>query len=474
MQPPLILRVVFSALLALSVSPSAFCQPTLSTPAGSWTGSLSLPGASLRIVFHIKEVAAGSYTAIMDSPDQGARGIAVSRVVWNNDSLQLDVSSIGGSYTGRLNTDSLLFTGHWRQAGQRFPLNLNIAPKRPQTPKKPFPYREEEVTYTGKAAGVQLAATLTLPGGKGPFPAVLLITGSGPQNRNGELMGHEPFLVLADYLTRRGIAVLRADDRGVGRSTGDFGRATTRDFAGDALAGVNFLKARPEINPKQIGLIGQSEGGLIAPMVGAESRDVAFLVLMAGPGLPGDQLLRQQARDIMKAGGSSEGAIRQTLDLQAKMFSVLKQEQDPGQAEQKMQAVVKEAARQMTAEEKSQSGFNEAAAMGQIRQFTSPWFRYFISHDPVPVLKKIKVPVLAVNGEKDLQVDAGENLAAIRKALQEGGNKKVKVKALPGLNHLFQTATTGSPGEYARIGETFSPAAMQVVGDWITGLTKGR
>jgi pimeloyl-ACP methyl ester carboxylesterase len=287
-------------------------------------------------------------------------------------------------------------------------------------------------------------------------------------------MGHEPFLVLADYLTRRGIAVLRADDRGIGGSTGDFGKATSRDFADDALAGVNFLKTRPEINPKQIGLIGHSEGGLIAPMVGADSREVAFLVLMAGPGVPGDQILKRQTSQIMKTNGAPEGAIRQTLDLQAKMFSVLKQEQDPSQAEQKMQAIVKEASRQMTAEEKSQSGFNEAAAMGQIRQFTSPWFRYFISHDPVPVLKKIKVPVLAINGEKDLQVDAGENLAAIRKALQEGGNKKAEVKALPGLNHLFQTATTGSPGEYARIAETFSPAAMQVVGDWITGLTKGQ
>lgn len=441
---------------------------------------MSLPGVSLRIVFHIKEVAAGTYTATMDSPDQGARGIAVNRVVWKNDSLQLDVSSIRGSYTGRLNPDSLLFTGHWRQGGQRFPLNLkksdaaSLDPKRPQTPKKPYPYREEEIMYGNPDAGVKLAATLTLPEGKGPFPAVLLITGSGPQNRNQELMGHEPFLVLADYLTRRGIAVLRADDRGIGGSTGDFTGATSKDFAGDALAGVNYLKTRSEINLKQIGLIGHSEGGLIAPMVGAESRDVAFLVLMAGPGVPGDQIILRQTKDIMKANGAPEAAIGQALTLQEKMYAVLRQEQDRDQAEQKLREIVQEASRQMTAEEKTRSGFNEAAAMGQIRQINSPWFRYFISYDPVPVLKKVKVPVLAVNGEKDIQVAADANLAAIEKALREGGNKKVKVQQLAGLNHLFQTATTGSPNEYAKIEETFSPAAMQVIGDWIKGLTKGR
>ncbi len=458
-------------LCALPVA--VLAQTNLATPEGSWAGKLQLPGASLRIVLHVKAAAAGAYTATLDSPDQGARGIPATRVVWQNDSLQLDVGSIGGAYAGKLNADSLLITGQWRQGGQALPLDLKktdaaaLDPKRPQQPGKPYPYRAEEVSYAGGAADVKLAGTLTLPEGKGPFPAVLLITGSGPQNRDEELMGHQPFLVLADYLTRRGIAVLRVDDRGVGGSTGDFGAATSRDFADDVLAGVQFLKSRKEINPKQIGLVGHSEGGLIAPMVSARSKDVAFVVLLAGPGTPGEAIIQQQTELILKANGMAAEGIAQSLVLQARMFEILRQEPDAARAEQQLTEAVQQATAAMTDAQQQASGLAGDGARTLAKRLNTPWFRFFLTYDPRPTLRQVKVPVLALNGEKDLQVPPKENLAAIAAALREGGNRQVQTQELPGLNHLFQTARTGAPSEYAQIEETFAPAALQQVGDWI-------
>ena len=291
---------------------------------GGQTASARRP---LRIVLHVK-AAAGTYTASLDSPDQGAKDIPATRVVWKN--------------------DSLLLTGRWRQGGQGWPLNLKktdaaaLNPKRSQNPRKQYPYRAEVVAYASTAANVKLAGTLTLPEGKGPFPAVLLITGSGPQNRDEELMGHQPFLVLADYLTRRGVAVLRVDDRGVGKSTGDFGVATSRDFADDALVGLHFLKSRQDINPRQIGLVGHSEGGLIAPLVSTRSKDVAFMVLMAGSGVTGEEIIQQQIELIMKANGMAPEGIQSSLALQGRLFEILRQEPDAARAEQKMTEAVQQ------------------------------------------------------------------------------------------------------------------------------------
>ncbi len=471
MRIPLFRVCLAGALLTLRLAATA--QPNLATPEGSWAGKLQVPGASLRLVLHVKAAAAGAYTATLDSPDQGAKGIPATRVVWKNDSLLLDVGSIGGSYAGKLNADSLLLTGRWRQGGQGWPLNLKktdaaaLDPKRPQNPKPPYPYRAEEVAYAGPAADVKLAGTLTLPEGKGPFPAVLLITGSGPQNRDGELMGHQPFRVLADYLTRRGVAVLRVDDRGVGKSTGNFGAATSRDFADDALAGVHFLKGRKDINPRQIGLVGHSEGGLIAPLVSTQSKDVAFLVLMAGPGVTGEEIIQRQTERIMKANGMAPEGIQSSLALQGRLFEIIRQEPDAARAEQKMTEVVQQATAAMTDAQKQASGLAGEGPRMMARQVNTPWFRFFLTYDPRPTLRQVKVPVLALNGEKDLQVTPKENLAAIAAALKEGGNQKVQTRELPGLNHLFQTARTGAPSEYAQLEETFAPAAMQQVSDWI-------
>jgi len=329
------------------------------------------------------------------------------------------------------------------------------------------PYTEEELVYENKEAGITLAGTLTLPSGDTPFPVVLLITGSGPHDRNETIFNHRPFLVLADYLTRQGIAVLRVDDRGMGKSTGDFFQATSEDFAFDVLAGIEYLKTRKEINPKQIGLIGHSEGGLIAPMVAVKSPDVAFIVLMAGAGLTGEEILYLQGALISRAMGVSEEKIAKNRQTNEKICSFIKEETD--------EKIIKEWLRQrfvagwekMSEEEKKAIGDPEEYLKAQLQCLFSPWVRFFLTYDPKPTLMKVKCPVLVINGEKDLQVPPKENLSAIEKALKAGGNKNFTIKELPGLNHLFQTAQTGLPSEYAKIEETISPDALKIIGDWI-------
>jgi pimeloyl-ACP methyl ester carboxylesterase len=306
------------------------------------------------------------------------------------------------------------------------------------------------VAYENELAGIQLAATLTIPPGQGPFRAVVLITGSGPQDRDESLAGHRPFLVLSDYLTRRGIAVLRADDRGVGKSGGKFAAATTADFATDTEAGVAYLKTQPEIDPKKIGLVGHSEGGIIAPMVAARDSDVAFIVMMAGAGVPGDQILAEQSLLISEAGGKSRPEAEKNAAREREILTLVKQEKDNAALREKLAALIP-----------------RAQVDTQLGQIASPWFRYFIAYDPATALRKVACPVLAINGEKDLQVPPRQNLPAIRKALEAAGNKDFEIAELPGLNHLFQTAKTGSPAEYAQIEETISPVALEKIAAWI-------
>jgi pimeloyl-ACP methyl ester carboxylesterase len=338
---------------------------------------------------------------------------------------------------------------------------ITASPNRPQEPKKPYPYDEEEVGYENKRAGVKLAGTLTIPRGKGPFSAVLLITGSGPQDRNESVAGHKPFLLLADYLTRQGIAVLRVDDRGVGASTGSVPNSTTEDFAADVTVGIEYLKTRKDINPKQIGLIGHSEGGVIAPMVAAYTEDVAFIVLMAGTGLSGEEILYLQGELILKAHGANAKQLAKQRATQESMFKILNEEKDPAAAEKRLQ---EELSKGLTAEERKKS---EQAIAVQIKQVNTPWFRYFLTLDPRPALRKVKCPVLAINGENDLQVPANENLREIEGALKAGGNNDITIVRLPKLNHLFQTCETGSPSEYIKIEETIAPVTLRTIGDWV-------
>lgn len=446
---------------------------------GIWQGKLKIPGIELTIVFKISENPDGTLTATMDSPDQGVTGIPVEEVIFIDNTLRLEVKSAGGVFEGKVNEGFLVIEGEWKQSGQTLPLTLKRVDKaveilRPQVPKKPYPYIEEELVYENKEVGITLAGTLTLPSGKGPSPVVLLISGSGPQDRNETIYNHRPFLVLADYLTRQGIAVLRVDDRGVGKSTGDFSQATSVDFASDVLAGIEYLKTRKEINPEQIGLIGHSEGGLIAPMVAVKSPDVAFIILMAGTGLTGEEILYLQGALMYRAMGVSEEDITKNRQFNERIFSVLKEEDDSENAEERLRQMFMDDWEKMSDEEKEQMGDPEVFLKAQLQSLLSPWLKFFLTYDPKPALTKVKCPVLAINGEKDLQVLPKENLNAIEEALVAGGNKNFTVKELPGLNHLFQTAQTGLPAEYVKIEETISPEALKIIGDWIFEQTKNK
>jgi pimeloyl-ACP methyl ester carboxylesterase len=297
------------------------------------------------------------------------------------------------------------------------------------------------------------------------FPVVVLISGSGPQNRNEELMGHKPFLVLADHLTRNGIAVLRYDDRGVAQSKGDFATATSADFANDVEAAVAYLKTRKEFNPKKIGLIGHSEGGLIAPMVAARNKDVGFIVLMAGPGVPGKDVLLLQIELLNKAAGMPTSDIAKQVNQTRDAIDILSMQ---GDSAVMMSAYWAYAKRSYT--ELPDSVRKIVSAEQYAKQFstmTTPWFRYFLSYDPATSLEKVKVPVLALNGTKDLQVWAPQNLPAIEKALKKGGNKKYVIKELPNLNHLFQEAGTGSSAEYSIIQQTLSPLLLNEITNFL-------
>lgn len=436
---------------------------------GAWLGSLDTGALKLRVLFHLLNTE-DRLTATMDSPDQGMKGLPVASVTRDGAVLKIEAKTIGGVFEGKIAADRSAIEGTWKQGGAALPLVLKpvkdgaklAEPKRPQNPAKPYPYREEEVAYENRAQSVTLAATLTLPSGKGPFPAALLITGSGPQDRDESLLGHRPFLVLADFLTRRGIAVLRADDRGVGKSTGVFTTATTADFATDAEAGIAYLKTRPEVDSRKLGLIGHSEGGLIAPMVAARNSDVAFIVMLAGTGVPGDEILVAQGEAIAVASGTSPETAAKDAAKQRVLLKLVEAEKDDATLKQKLKA-------EMTGE------VPEEQMEAQIRQITSPWFRFFLTYDPAVSLRQVTCPVLAINGEKDTQVPPKQNLPAIRKALEQAGNRHFETEELPGLNHLFQSAKTGAPGEYAGIEETMSAVALTKVTDWIlrTGATGG-
>jgi pimeloyl-ACP methyl ester carboxylesterase len=446
---------------------------------GIWEGPLKVGAVELRLVFKITKEKDGALKGTMDSIDQGAKDIPITSVTVKDGQVEMVLKNLGAKYEGKLEKDGAELKGEFHQGGLKLPLNLKRTKtattlKRPQEPKKPFPYREEEVLVANEKADVKLAGTLTLPKGDGPFSAVLLITGSGQQNRDEELMGHKPFAVIADYLTRRGIAVLRVDDRGVGKSTGKVAEATSEDFVGDALACVAYLKRLKEINPKQIGLIGHSEGGMIAPMAAVKSEDVAFIVLLAGPGVSGEEILYGQGQAILKAAKVPGELLARQKRVQEAMFAIVKAEKDLAVAEKKLKEFFDKEIAALSDEEKKEAAKNQqkGAAEAQIKQVLSPWFRFFLTYDPRPTLRKVKCPVLAINGELDLQVLPKENLAGIEKALKEGGNQDFTVKELPKLNHLFQHAQTGAPGEYGKIEETFAPQALELIGDWIVQRTK--
>jgi len=466
---PSALKGIAAVILALLTTSSFRAQDIT----GQWNGVLSVQGIELRLVFHVSETESG-YTATMDSPDQGAIGIPVTKTTYKEPTITFEVSNLNMEYQGTLADGKV--EGTFRQRGMEIPMALSRdaveieAPNRPQEPVEPYPYVSEEVTFNNPVARISLAGTLTLPEQGGRFPAVVLITGSGPQNRNEELLGHKPFLVISDYLTRRGIAVLRYDDRGVGKSEGDFTAATSADFATDVTSAMAYLQTRPEIDPAKIGLVGHSEGGLIAPMVAAGSRDVAFIVLLAGPGIPGADILKRQTELIARANGMDEAALQTELDKLQSFLDLASGGDDPEEIRTALKARLQKDFSEHPEQVPEGKTLEEAINDNLTR--LSPWMLYFLKYDPAPALEKVTCPVLALNGAKDLQVPARVNLDAIGQALEKGKNKKVTLLELPNLNHLFQECETGSPSEYAALEETFSPGALETMASWIIGHTK--
>ena len=439
--------------------------------AGCWSGALKVQGTQLRLVMNVSFNKTDSMVVTFDSPDQGAQNLPTSKVRLQDDSLFVSSKAIGGKFSGKINVEVSAIAGTWKQSGMAFPLTLErqekrIMVNRPQEPKPPYPYRSVEVTFPNVAGGFDLAGTLTLPEKAGRYPVAILLTGSGPQNRDEELLGHKLFLVLADYLTRQGFAVLRYDDRGVAKSKGEFKTATSLDFATDAESALNFIKKQPETDTAKIGFIGHSEGGLIAPIVASRRGEVAFIVLMAGPGLTGEQILLLQSALISKAEGADEKSIKANDKMSRDMYSVLKKNQDNARAGQKLKALIADFDKK-NAKDTSYHPMSEPEINAQVESLTSPWFRCFLTLNPEEYLSLVKCPLLAINGSLDLQVPPKENLEAIEKALIFGGNSSYIIEELPGLNHLFQTATTGSPTEYSKIEETMSPAALELMGKWL-------
>ena len=443
-------------------------KPVVTGLDGLWNGKITLNGADLRLILRIRTTAQGT-TVALDSPDQLANGMPIRDLQRDGKTVRFKLAVGGQSYEGTLSADEKTLNGTWTVPGKPgVPVSFartdataaRTPPKRPQIPAAPFPYTAEEVTFDNPvASGVHLAGTLTIPPGKGPFPAAIMITGSGQQDRDETLMGHKPFLVIADYLSRRGIAVLRVDDRGVGKSTGDASKATSADFATDSNAAFAYLKTRKDIRPRAIGFIGHSEGGMIGPIAMADNKEVAFLIMMAGPGTALDQLLLSQRRLIGTTQGLSEADMNRSEPIMARLFKAMASgaTYDEGLAAAK--AV-------LTPETMVALGVPATTNPQTIlMQIGNPWFRYFLRYDPAPNLRAIKVPVLALNGSLDRQVPPKENLAAIKAALKD--NKDVTIVELPGLNHLFQTAKTGGVGEYDQIEETVAPVALNQMASWI-------
>ncbi|HXE64898.1 MAG TPA: alpha/beta fold hydrolase [Bryobacteraceae bacterium] len=450
------LRAVLLLFLSAALVP---CQDfSLGNLQGRWTGILNQGILNLRVAIQFDRKGAGRLEVL----DQQAPTIPVTAAKVEGYRVTFRVDSVGAYFNGIVMDDGNRLDGEWHQ-GATLPFVLareGVVTKlhRPQTPQPPFPYTEQNVKFPSLARGIFLDGTLTIPPGPGPFPAVYLITGSGPQDRDETNLGHKPFRVIADYLARRGVVVLRADDRGTGKSTGDFSSATTRDFADDAAGAVQFLRSREFVS--RIGLIGHSEGGIIAPMVASDpalgGRDVDFLVLLAAPGVPGDQVIIEQQMLVSRAMGVPEILIERNREQEQKILSIARSEGDPELARSKMRAAL------------GDFGNNPLNLLSlRLDEATSPWFRFLINYDPGPALRALKQPVLALNGSLDVQVPPAQNLPAITWELETGANCDYEVVKLAGLNHFFQTAETGSPAEYGQLEETISPVVLNLIGEWI-------
>ncbi|MEP6901991.1 MAG: alpha/beta hydrolase [Actinomycetota bacterium] len=439
---------------------------------GNWLGTLEVSGIELRLVLKVSKSGPDALAAKLDNIDQGINDLPIDEISQKDNSVQFDTKKLGLNFEGTLNAKGDEISGIFKQGANSFPLifkRIAEIPRiaRPQDPQKPYPYGEEEVSYENKQDGVKLAGTLTLPRNEEKHPAVILITGSGSQDRNETVVGHHPFLVLADYLSRRGIAVLRVDDRGVGGSSLGSPNATSENYAGDVLSGIEYLKSRQEINQKQIGLIGHSEGGMIAPLVAVRSKDVAFIVLLAGPGQTGEEIIYAQNELIVKSNVTNPILAAQIMIAVKNMLAILKSDAENRLVEQRISEAFAKQSSEMSEDQKKAFASVQASMKTQLPAMMSAWYRYFLAYNPRQTLEKVTIPVLALNGENDTQVSAKENLPLIANALKIGGNKDYSIKSFPKLNHLFQTSQTGLADEYGKIEETIAPTVLETISDWI-------
>jgi hypothetical protein len=443
---------------------------------GDWHGILDLSETQLLIVFHIMDVD-GQMHSTMDSPDQNTNGIQMDETTFIDGRLKIVAKAMNAEYLAELTGEGDTLKGTFTQGGRSWDLVMTgemverQAVVRPQEPKE-FPYLQEDVKFENPKGGHYLAGTLTMPQDGVFEKVVILISGSGPQDRNEEVLNHKPFLVLSDHLTRAGVAVLRYDDRGVAESEGTFAGATTKDFADDAAAAVTYLKSRKEMSGKAIGLVGHSEGGMIAPIVASEHPDIDFIVLLAGPGIDIQELLLMQQDRAAEADGVS-AATRETMDKMAKeTFAYI--ENNTHLTKDQLRAGISQLAgkgyEQLSDEAKQQIGDKENFMNQQSRMLSSDWYLYLMRFSPDQFLSKVKCPVLAVNGEFDLQVSSKENLKGIRESLKRANNNNVTIHEFNGLNHLFQKTKTGAPSEYGTLEETFNEEAMAYISNWILAL----
>lgn len=448
-----------------SQSASAQQSHAADRAAGVWAGALSVGAMRMRLQLTIRRDSTGALAGIMKAIDQGGREIPAI-VEAHGDSLSFAIPSQRVTYSGIMSAAGDSIRGTFVQ-GQALPLTFvrsdaAASAGQGQEPSTPFPYQTRDVTFES-APGVRLAGTIDVPPGTGPFPTVIFVTGSGPQDRDEAIMGHRPFLVIADYLARHGIASLRYDDRGTAQSTGNFEASTSADFAADAEAAVRFVQGIPHL-ASTVGILGHSEGGLIGPMVAARTRDVGFLVLLAGPGVPGDSLSLLQMIAQGRARGAPAARLDDAVRVNRMLFTAVRSARDSADAAARIAAAKITLLAQLPEDKRD-------AASRQIDQTTarllSPWMRFFLKYDPRSALRQIRIPVLALDGSLDTQVPAQQDLEGINGALQAAGNRDYRVVELPGLNHLFQNAKTGLAAEYGAIEETISPPVLELIATWI-------
>ncbi len=463
-----LIGVALAATLLSLVTPAVSAAQA---PSGAWAGAIGIMGQKLDIVVTFTGEGP-SLKGTIDIPQQGTTGLPLINVKVEGAAVHFELQAGPGLavFEGERKGDTI--AGTFEQSGMKG--TFDLTPKKAAAPEPPPPYAAEEVKIP--AGAVTLAGTLTLPAGSGPHPVVVLITGSGAQDRDETVLGMKPFRLLADYLTRQGVAVLRCDDRGIGGTTGSMAMATTADFADDAAAMVQFLKGRADIDKAHIGLLGHSEGGLVAPMVASRSKDVAFVVLMSAPAVPGDQILVAQGRLLGEASKVPAEQIAKNADLQRQLFAAVRTGAGWKEVEERAYAETRASFETLPEAQRKGIGdldaFARKTAAQQLAAARSPWFKYFLEYDPAPALAKLTVPVLAVFGERDLQVPAAQNREPMEAIFKKSGNRRVAFHVIPRANHLYQDSITGNATEYATLKKEFLPGFLELVGTWVNAQVK--